>query len=152
MSEISRRGLCHNLKRVLYHKAPVDRLEKICKRRFANVDRVCFICHEAYSCCICANKEASCGSYKITYKSVYAVKHGGRDGRAKHTSFWIATLWSKQWYVLWCSGLGVGWKFEEEEELRKKELEVCKKELMCDRDKAIRRCEDKQYRMERQLQ
>ena len=29
---------------------------------------------------------------------------------------------------------------------------MCKKELMCDREKAIRRCEDKQYRMERQLQ
>ena len=30
---------------------------------------------------------------------------------------------------------------------------MCKKELMlCDREKAIRRCQDKQYRMERQLQ
>ena len=41
----------------------------------------------------------------------------------------------------------MGRKFEEErEELRKNELEVCKKELMlCDREKAIRRCKTSIY-------
>ena len=68
MSEISRKGLCHNLKGVFYHKAAVDRLQKICKRRFLNVERVFFIRHEAYSCCICANWEASRGSHKTTCK------------------------------------------------------------------------------------
>ena len=142
------------MKRVLYHKAPVDRLEKICKRRFSNVDRVRFIRHEAYSCYICANREASRGSHKIICKCACSEAwRKRRESQAHLLSNCNAVVKNSDTFydaVDW--GWGESLK-RREEEVRKKELEVCKKELMLrDREKAIRRCEDKQYRMERQLQ